>query len=154
MAGCRRGRQFTSERLMPAIATCAAAAGTRKLLGLAASTFSMSASSRPICRTLRARYTISIFCCAISATGSGLEAFELEHGDPAGYRFEVVGPADIDPLDLMGRLLKRMRHALARQHLFEGELGLAIAGTEVRGRIDCDPIPRFGYQYLSSTGAR
>ena len=68
-----------------------------------------------------------------------LEACELEHGDPAGYRFEVVGPAEIDPLDLMDRLLERMRHALARQHLVEGELGLAIAGTEVRGRIDCDP---------------
>ncbi len=68
-----------------------------------------------------------------------LEAFELEQGEPAGYRFQVVGPADIDPLDLMGRLVERMRDALARQHLVEGELGLAIAGTEVRGRIDCDP---------------
>ena len=68
-----------------------------------------------------------------------LEAFELDQGEPAGYRFQVVGPADIDPLDLMGRLAERMRDALARQHLVEGELGLAIAGTEVRGRIDCDP---------------
>ena len=67
-----------------------------------------------------------------------LEAFELQQSEPAGYRFEVVGPADIDPLDLMGRLVKRMRDALARRHLAEGEFGLAIAETEVRGRIDCD----------------
>lgn len=68
-----------------------------------------------------------------------LEAFELQQGEPAGYRFEVVGPPDIDPLDLMGRLVERMRDALAKQYLIEGELGLAIAGTDVRGRIDCDP---------------
>lgn len=54
-----------------------------------------------------------------------LEAFELEQGEPAGYRFQVVGPADIDPFDLMGRLVERMRDAQARQYLAEGELGLA-----------------------------
>ena len=67
-----------------------------------------------------------------------LEAFELEQGKPAGYRFQVVGPADIDPFDLMGSLVKRIRDGLARHYLVEDELGLAIAGSEVRGRIGCD----------------
>lgn len=68
-----------------------------------------------------------------------LEAFELERGEPAGYRFQVVGPADIDPFELMRCLVQRMRDALARKYLVDDELGLAIAETEVSGRIDYDP---------------
>ncbi len=67
-----------------------------------------------------------------------LDAFELRDGDPAGYRFQVVGHPDDDVLVLLGRLIEKMRRALSVQHLTEGEYGLQIADRTVLGRIEWD----------------
>jgi len=67
-----------------------------------------------------------------------LDAFELRDGDPAGYRFQVVGHPDDDVLVLLGRLIEKMRRALSTQHLVEGEYGLQIADRTVLGRIEWD----------------
>lgn len=76
-----------------------------------------------------------------------LEAFEIRSGERAGYEFQVIGAAAIDPFELMGRLIGRIRRALVRKHLVDDHLGLSIAGMIVRGRISCDlesasPVPR------------
>lgn len=68
-----------------------------------------------------------------------LEAFEVKAGERAGYEFQVHGAADADPFNLMQRLIERMRHNLTTIHMVEGDLGLAISGTTVRGRLTCDP---------------
>ena len=67
-----------------------------------------------------------------------LDAFELRDGNPAGYRFQVVGHPDDDVLALLGRLIEKMRRALSVQHLTEGEYGLQIADRTVLGRIEWD----------------
>ena len=67
-----------------------------------------------------------------------LDAFELREGSPAGYRFQVVGDPSDDALVLLGRLIEKMRRALSTQHLVEGQYGLQIAESTVRGRIEWD----------------
>lgn len=67
-----------------------------------------------------------------------LDAFELRDGNPAGYRFQVVGHPDDDVLVLLGRLIEKMRRALSVQHLEEGEYGLQIADRTLLGRIEWD----------------
>ena len=67
-----------------------------------------------------------------------LDAFELRDGNPAGYRFQVVGHPDDDVLALLGQLIEKMRRALSVQHLTEGEYGLQIADRTVLGRIEWD----------------
>jgi hypothetical protein len=70
--------------------------------------------------------------------GVSLSAFEIRNGYEAGYQFQVIGdPAD-DLLALLGRLIAKMRRALATKHLSQGELGLRIADREVRGMIEWD----------------
>lgn len=68
-----------------------------------------------------------------------LESLEVKGRERIGYEFRVHGVADADPFQLMQRLLERMRRDLAIVYLAEGELGLGIAGTTVRGQISCDP---------------
>lgn len=68
-----------------------------------------------------------------------LEALEIKGSDCAGYEFRVHGAADADPFILMQRLLERMRRDLSTTYLVEGEEGLGISGTTVRGQISCDP---------------
>lgn len=68
-----------------------------------------------------------------------LGALEIKGGECAGYEFHVHGAADADPFILMQRLLERMRRELSNTYLVEGELGLGISGTTVRGQISCDP---------------
>lgn len=67
-----------------------------------------------------------------------LDAFELQDGSPAGYRFQMVGHPGDDVLALLGRLVEKMRRALTIQHLTDGEYGLQIADRTARGRIDWD----------------
>jgi len=75
--------------------------------------------------------------------GVALDAFELRDGCRAGYEFQIIGDPEEDLLVLLGRLIERMRRALANRHLVDGELGLRIADHRtVRGQIgwdeDCD----------------
>ncbi|AMK26503.1 hypothetical protein VVT58_22125 (plasmid) [Sphingobium sp. SJ10-10] len=78
------------------------------------------------------------FILRLLGTMLTLEALEVRADEQEGYEFQVHGVADADPFALMTRLLERMRHDLAVVHLVEGELGLAISGTTVRGRLTCD----------------
>ena len=66
-----------------------------------------------------------------------LEAFELQEGNPTGYRFQQIGDPEEDMFGLLGRLIKKMRSALSIKHIKEihGH-GLQIADDTVRGRIE------------------
>lgn len=68
-----------------------------------------------------------------------LEAFELEDGSPSGYQFQMLGDPEEEALELLARLVQRMRRRLAEKHLEDGEYGLQIAGQTVRGSITSNP---------------
>ena len=71
-----------------------------------------------------------------------IEAFEVEGGIPAGYQFQVLRDFEQDPLEIFQRLLERIRRALARRHIEEGDLGPQIARSDegwiVRGQLEWD----------------
>ncbi len=67
-----------------------------------------------------------------------LEAFELQDGNPAGYKFELIGSPEDDLFDLLGKMVARIRRTLSVKYLEEGMPGLQIAGMTVRGRIEWD----------------
>lgn len=67
-----------------------------------------------------------------------LEAFELREGSPSGYYFQLVGNSEWDLLVLLGKLIDKMRRALAVTHLQNGQHGLRIRDTVVRGRFEPD----------------
>jgi hypothetical protein len=79
------------------------------------------------------------FRVRLFGTGVALDALELRNGCSAGYQFQVIGdPAD-DVFALLGRLIEKMRRALAIRHLDDDVSGPQIADHQlVRGRIDCD----------------
>jgi hypothetical protein len=65
--------------------------------------------------------------------GIALDAFELRDGQPAGYRFQIIGNPEDDLLVLLGRLIEKIRRALSTKHLTDGELdcrSLTIASCE------------------------
>ena len=64
---------------------------------------------------------------------------ELREGHPAGYQFQVIGEPEDDLLALLGRLIEKMRRALALRHIEDGTLGLQITDSMiVRGKIESD----------------
>ena len=69
-----------------------------------------------------------------------LEAFELVNDGPGGYQFQVIGDAEEDLFELMGKMVPRIGRLLAQQHLkTEAHIsGLHIADLLVRGRITWD----------------
>ena len=67
-----------------------------------------------------------------------LEAFELREGNPAGYQFQMLGNPENDLFALLGRLIEKIRRALAIKHLTDDGHGLQIADQTVRARIDWD----------------
>lgn len=68
-----------------------------------------------------------------------LDAFELREGHPAGYQFQVIGAPQDDLLALLGRLIEKMRRALAIRHIEDSRFGLHVTDQGiVRGKIDCD----------------
>jgi len=79
------------------------------------------------------------FRAHLFGSGVALDAFELREGQPAGYQFQVVGNPEDDLLALLGRLIEKMRRALALRHIEDSTLGLQITNPSiVRGKIDCD----------------
>jgi hypothetical protein len=71
--------------------------------------------------------------------GVAIDAFELRNGDPAGYQFQIIGEPEEDLLVLLGRLIQKMRRALAIKHLTHGKYGLEIADHRtVRAKIEAD----------------
>ena len=67
-----------------------------------------------------------------------LDAFELKGGEPAGYKFQILGDPEGDVLSLLGRLVERIRRSLSIKHLEQSQHGLQIAAQTVRGRIEWD----------------
>lgn len=70
--------------------------------------------------------------------GVALDAFEVREGNPAGYEFQIIGDPEEDLMVLLGRLVEKIRRALAIKHITKGTLGLQIADQVVRGRIEWD----------------
>jgi hypothetical protein len=81
------------------------------------------------------------FCIRLFGPGVALDAFELQDGHPAGYRFQIIGDPEADLLALLGRLIEKMRRSLATKHLTKSEYGLQISEERVvRGRIESDGV--------------
>jgi len=70
--------------------------------------------------------------------GIAVEAYESAPAGPDGYRFQVIGPPGSDRLGLVGQLIQKIRRALSVKHLADRELGVDIADSVVRGRIEWD----------------
>jgi hypothetical protein len=68
-----------------------------------------------------------------------LEAFELHEGNPAGYKFQLIGDPEDELFALLGKLIQRIRKALSIRHIEDGDHGLQIINEMVRGRIEWDP---------------
>ena len=72
--------------------------------------------------------------------GMAIDALELRNGCPAGYRFQVIGEAQDDALALLGRLISKMRRALALTHLDDSDHGPHVNDRLIlRGTVDSDP---------------
>ncbi len=72
--------------------------------------------------------------------GMAIDACELRDGSPAGYEFQVIGEPDDDPLELLGRLIGKMRRALALTHLEDTDHGPQVNDRLIlRGTVDSDP---------------
>jgi len=71
-----------------------------------------------------------------------VEAFEIQDGSPGGYQFQVLGDADADVLATFQQLFERMRRALRRRHVEDGEVGAQIVKSDegwiLRGQIEWD----------------
>jgi hypothetical protein len=69
-----------------------------------------------------------------------LQAFELQDGTPAGYQFQIIGDPEDDLFALLGRMIEKIRRALAVKYLTEDpKFGLQIAEDLVCGNIESDP---------------
>jgi hypothetical protein len=72
--------------------------------------------------------------------GVAIDAFELRESGPAGYRFQVIGDPDGDPLALLGKLIVKMRRALALTHLDDTDHGTQVNDRLLlRGTVTSDP---------------
>jgi hypothetical protein len=71
--------------------------------------------------------------------GIALDAFEVRNGNPGGYQFQLIGEPEDDLLALLGRLIDKIRRALSKVHIGDGEFGLRITDNRVvRGMIGWD----------------
>ena len=71
--------------------------------------------------------------------GVAIDAIEFKHDQTEGYRFKVVGPEDGDLLELLARLVTKMRRGLAYAHLEDSAHGLQISDPGiVRARVESD----------------
>ena len=69
-----------------------------------------------------------------------IDAFELRDGSPVGYRFQAIGEPEHDPLELLGKLIGKMRRALVFTHLDDTDHGLQVNDRLIlRGTVDSDP---------------
>ncbi len=67
--------------------------------------------------------------------GIALDAFELRDGNPSGYQFQVIGEPEEDMLTLLGRLIDKIRRALSKVDIRDGEFGLQLSDHRVVGGI-------------------
>ncbi|HEX7913393.1 MAG TPA: hypothetical protein VF534_35615 [Paraburkholderia sp.] len=68
-----------------------------------------------------------------------LDAFEIQDGFRAGYEFRIIGKPEDDVLALLGRLVEKMRRALAVRDLAINGSQFQIRDQTVRGLISSDP---------------
>ena len=68
-----------------------------------------------------------------------LDAFEIQDGFRAGYEFRIIGKPEDDVLTLLGRLIEKMRRALAVKDLAINGSQFQIRDQTVRGLISSDP---------------
>lgn len=95
----------------------------------------------PVCM-VDARGTKHEFQFRIRLFGPGMaiDAFELRDGCPAGYQFQVIGEPHDEPLALLGKLIGKMRRALALTHLDDTAHGPQVNDRLIlRGTVDSDP---------------
>jgi len=80
------------------------------------------------------------FQTRLFGTGVAIDAFELRDGSPVGYRFQAIGEPDHDALELLGKLIGKMRRALALTHLDDTDHGPQVNDHLIlRGTVDSDP---------------
>ena len=90
----------------------------------------------------------------LCGTGLAIDAFEMREGSPAGYRFQVIGEPDDDPLELLGKLIGKMRRALALTHLEDTDLGPQVNdGLVLLGTVDSDPEEDHGVPMVVVDGS-
>ena len=71
--------------------------------------------------------------------GVAVDAVEIREGEPKGYRFQIIGDPEDDILALSGRLVERLRRALAMTHIEKDkQFGWRIKDQVVRGQITWD----------------
>lgn len=73
-----------------------------------------------------------------------IEAFEVEDGHPAGYQFAVLDGPHVDIFVLLGRLVEKMRRALAVQYLssdHDDQLAGQVAKGTITSTLDGDRMP-------------
>lgn len=68
-----------------------------------------------------------------------LDAFEIQDGFRAGYEFRIIGNPGDDVLALLGRLVEKMRRAMAVRDLAINGSQFQIRDQTVRGFISSDP---------------
>lgn len=68
-----------------------------------------------------------------------LDAFEIQDGFRAGYEFRIIGNPGDDVLALLGRLVEKMKRALAVRDLAINGSQFQIRDQTVRGLISSDP---------------
>lgn len=81
-----------------------------------------------------------------------IDAFELKRGEPAGYQFRILGESDDDVLELLGRLVARIRRGLSVKHLRQSGPDLQIADQTVRARIESDETEQWRMPLLVIDG--
>ena len=74
------------------------------------------------------------------AAGVAIDAIEFDEDKSEGYCFQVIGDQEGDLLELLARLVTKMRRGLAHSHLEESAHGLQISDPGiVRATIQSDP---------------
>jgi hypothetical protein len=68
-----------------------------------------------------------------------LDTFEIQDGSHAGYEFRIIGKPEDDVLTLLGRLVEKMRRALAVKDLAINDSEFQIRDQTVRGLISSNP---------------
>lgn len=80
------------------------------------------------------------FRTRLFGAGMAIDALEFREGEQRGYEFSVIGQADDDALALLGKLIAKMRRALAHNHLLDTDHGTYVSdGLILRGMISSDP---------------
>ncbi len=78
------------------------------------------------------------FQIRLLGTFLSLKAFELRDQQPCGHQFEILGDPECDAFALLGKLIERMRRALASKQLKLEPYGRHIVGDSVVGRLEWD----------------